>query len=227
MVYSGLEFGLYFEMKGQPMCSSYFSALTPIARMVLCIIQMQFIFLNTTELDLARHKVVARFGLMHMVATNLCEWLHVLVEETKHEIFHLTHHVDKHSPIPSATNLTNPLANVVKNVTSSTLDAVATTMASLHDTNASDIRNVAKRSIDECHRTSIMGEWRLEKQVVSNLVKPKSPYRVIGPECITVPLPVHHRIFTDLCRDPVRNVEESKDHPGYWKESQELCKTTY
>lgn len=158
MVYSGLEFGLYFEMKGQPMCSSYFSALTPIARMVLCIIQMQFIFLNTTELDLARHKVVARFGLMHMVATNLCEWLHVLVEETKHEIFHLTHHGDKHSPIPSATNLTNPLANVVKNVTSSTLDAVATTMASLHDTNASDIRNVAKRSIDECHRTSIMGE---------------------------------------------------------------------
>lgn len=28
---------------------------------------------------------------MHMVATNLCEWLYVLVEETKHEIWHLSH----------------------------------------------------------------------------------------------------------------------------------------
>ena len=71
MVYSGLEFGLYFEMKGQPECSNYFSAMTPIARMLLCIIQMQFIFLNTTELDL--DKVVARFRLMHLVGTILCE----------------------------------------------------------------------------------------------------------------------------------------------------------
>lgn len=27
---------------------------------------------------------------MHMIATNLCEWFNVLVEETKHEIVHLT-----------------------------------------------------------------------------------------------------------------------------------------
>lgn len=59
--------------------------------MLLSIIQMQFIFLNTTDLDMGRHKVVSRFGLMHMVATNLCEWLYVLVEETKHEIHHLHH----------------------------------------------------------------------------------------------------------------------------------------
>lgn len=35
-----------------------------------------------------RHKVIVRFGLMHMLATNLCEWLYVLVEETRHEISH-------------------------------------------------------------------------------------------------------------------------------------------
>ncbi|CAH1981771.1 unnamed protein product [Acanthoscelides obtectus] len=29
---------------------------------------------------------------MHMIATNLCEWLYVLVEETKHEIIHLGEH---------------------------------------------------------------------------------------------------------------------------------------
>jgi hypothetical protein len=30
--------------------------------------------------------IVARFGLMHIIATNLCVWLNVIVQETKHEI---------------------------------------------------------------------------------------------------------------------------------------------
>lgn len=115
MVYSGLEFGQYFELNrkmdrtiywkslwitlkknyrnfplsGDANCSTIMTAITPISRMILSIIQMQFIFLNTTDLDMGRHKVISRFGLMHMVATNLCEWLYVLVEETKHEIHHL------------------------------------------------------------------------------------------------------------------------------------------
>lgn len=66
-------------------------ALTPAARMALSIFQMQFIFLNTTELDMGKRRVIARFGLMHMIATNVCEWLYVLVEETKHEIHQLVH----------------------------------------------------------------------------------------------------------------------------------------
>lgn len=91
MVYSGLELGQYFELRGKEGCTDILKALTPAARMLLAIVQMQFIFLNTTQLDMAKHKVISRFGLMHMVATNLCEWLYVLVEETKHEIFHLAH----------------------------------------------------------------------------------------------------------------------------------------
>lgn len=109
MVYSGLEFGQYFELKGKETwnlesclnifknfigesgCQNVLIALTPAARTILSIVQMQFIFLNTKEFEMDRHKVIARFGLMHMVATNLCEWLYVLVEETKHEIIHLEH----------------------------------------------------------------------------------------------------------------------------------------
>ena len=34
------------------------------------------------------HKTIAYFGLMHMIATNLCVWLSVIIEETKHEIIH-------------------------------------------------------------------------------------------------------------------------------------------
>lgn len=33
-----------------------------------------------------RHKIIARFGLMHMIGTNLSVWLNVLIQETKHEI---------------------------------------------------------------------------------------------------------------------------------------------
>lgn len=76
---------------GEAGCHNVLIALTPAARTILSIVQMQFIFLNTKEFEMDRHKVVARFGLMHMVATNLCEWLYVLVEETKHEIIHLEH----------------------------------------------------------------------------------------------------------------------------------------
>lgn len=43
------------------------------------------------DMQMGRYMSVARFGLMHMVATNLCEWLYVLVEETKHDIEHLSH----------------------------------------------------------------------------------------------------------------------------------------
>ncbi|GAB0087069.1 Otopetrin [Sergentomyia squamirostris] len=91
MVYSGLEFGQYFELKGETRCQNVLVALTPATRMILSIVQMQFIFLNTKEFEMGRHKVIARFGLMHMVATNLCEWLYVLIEETKHEIVHIVH----------------------------------------------------------------------------------------------------------------------------------------
>lgn len=33
-----------------------------------------------------KHRIAARFGLMHMIGTNLSVWLNVLVQETKHEI---------------------------------------------------------------------------------------------------------------------------------------------
>jgi hypothetical protein len=89
MVYSGLEFGQYFELKSNSEviqlnkilmsisfqftedenCQNILIAVTPAVRMILSIVQMQFIFLNTKEFEMGNHKVIARFGLMHMVAT--------------------------------------------------------------------------------------------------------------------------------------------------------------
>lgn len=89
MVYSGLELGEYFEMTDK--CRSVLSVITPGLRMALTLGQMQFMFLTNKDIETGRYKLIQRFGFMHMIATNLCEWLYVLVEETKHEIHHLEH----------------------------------------------------------------------------------------------------------------------------------------
>lgn len=82
---------IFFHFLADPNCGSIFIALTPAFRMILCLCQMQFIFLNTSDFDMGNHKVISRFGLMHLLATNICEWLFILVEETKHEIHHIVH----------------------------------------------------------------------------------------------------------------------------------------
>ncbi|CAD7090748.1 unnamed protein product [Hermetia illucens] len=140
MVYSGLEFGQFFELSGHPGCDNIFIALTPACRMALAIIQIQFIFLNTTELDIGRHKVVARFGLMHMIATNLCEWLYVLVEETKHEIYHIMHTTTKSMPMIQ-------LATDAHNITGLNASSVPLSISKRSDTGA----------YVSCQRTNIMG----------------------------------------------------------------------
>ncbi|XP_053999643.1 proton channel OtopLc-like isoform X3 [Hylaeus anthracinus] len=86
MIYSGLEFGQYFELEQNTKCHNIMMALTPATRMAFIFIQMYFIFLNNEQMKVYRHRVVARFGLMHMIGTNLSVWLNVLVQETKHEI---------------------------------------------------------------------------------------------------------------------------------------------
>ncbi|CAH4036456.1 proton channel OtopLc-like isoform X1 [Pieris brassicae] len=85
MIYSGLEFGQYWELERNTNCHNVLLALTPATRMAFIFIQMYFIFLNN-EMKVYKHKIAARFGLMHMVGTNLSVWLNVLVQETKHEI---------------------------------------------------------------------------------------------------------------------------------------------
>uniref|UniRef100_A0AAG5DJT8 Otopetrin n=1 Tax=Anopheles atroparvus TaxID=41427 RepID=A0AAG5DJT8_ANOAO len=164
MVYSGLEFGQYFELNASPGCSSIFIALTPAARMLLSLVQMQFIFLNTSELDMARHKVFARFGLMHMVATNLCEWLYVLVEETKHEIHHLAHsahhaltgHRQGAASAGQVSHGSTTLAPSVLNATTSESSSEELLEQAVNHT-------VVRRSAGEtgeyvdCQRTNIMG----------------------------------------------------------------------
>lgn len=55
MIYSGLEFGQYFELEPHDKCHNILLALTPATRMVFIFIQMYFIFLNNEVGDNARN----------------------------------------------------------------------------------------------------------------------------------------------------------------------------
>lgn len=43
-------------------------------------------FFAQQQIKVYRYKILARFGLMHMIGTNLSVWFSVLIQETKHEI---------------------------------------------------------------------------------------------------------------------------------------------
>jgi len=42
-------------------------------------------------MNIYKNKLASRFGLMHMIATNICVWFNVLIVETYHEIHDLRH----------------------------------------------------------------------------------------------------------------------------------------
>ncbi|XP_967818.2 proton channel OtopLc isoform X1 [Tribolium castaneum] len=87
VIYSGLQFGQYFELSSQKDCDNMLKAVKPLLRIIFALMQMLFIFSYSNFLDVQRSKIIARFGLMHMIAANLCEWLFVLIEETQHDIY--------------------------------------------------------------------------------------------------------------------------------------------
>ncbi|KAJ9596311.1 hypothetical protein L9F63_012644, partial [Diploptera punctata] len=95
MIHACLHFGMYFELKSDSACNEILVAITPLAHAAFIIMQMIFIFSDNNKLvEEYSYTVVTRFGLMHMIATNLCEWLYVVVEETKYDILKFRNSTD-------------------------------------------------------------------------------------------------------------------------------------
>ncbi|XP_022235947.1 otopetrin-2-like [Limulus polyphemus] len=117
MIYSALEFGQFFEIDSSSPCYNLLYGLTPCTRMTFTFIQMYFIFLNSR---------------------NLSVWLHVLVQETKHEIVTIIN--------PNHTDLIPSFVLEMKDM--------------LHGEHS-----LAERSVDhemyvgqDCRRTNILGQ---------------------------------------------------------------------
>ncbi|CAL8079637.1 unnamed protein product [Orchesella dallaii] len=173
MIYSGLEFGQYFELEPHTKCNNFMIALTPAVRMIFTFMQMYFIFLNS-KMAVSKLRIGAKFGLMHMIGTNLCVWLNVLVQETRHEILlfynpdngtitypgvphggHVrSHNSHGHGPLHTAHHVTTTPTSYIANTTSDLLHGIVDSGVSLHR-----MKRGLKGpySIYECRRSDIMG----------------------------------------------------------------------
>lgn len=69
-------------------------------------------------LDPMRGVVLDRFGLMHLIATNVCEWLNVVIQETRDDIMSVAY--DKPALLRYA-NITGPPKIIVEDVVNITL----------------------------------------------------------------------------------------------------------
>ncbi|XP_075676746.1 proton channel OtopLc-like isoform X2 [Dermatophagoides pteronyssinus] len=85
MIYNGLEFGAYFEISPDSSCHSILLGVNPILQAAFTFSQMYFIF-TYSRLMINKFKLIARIGLMHLVATNICVWIRTLGKEALHEL---------------------------------------------------------------------------------------------------------------------------------------------
>jgi len=149
VIYGLLEVGQYLEPEEVLQdCENFIALINPACRSLFIFAQMYFIFLNT-KLTIYKYKKFARFGLMHMVATNLCVWMNVLIEETNHELHSYMekngdHYVTDYGP--------------------DSIDAITTSTDSYdYEANGSEIHQVPLREVgyDEnflCRRTNSLGK---------------------------------------------------------------------
>ena len=105
MIYNGLEFGSFLEKTSKSSsCVSTVIGINPILQATFTFAQMYLIF-TYSRLMINKFKLLARLGLMHLVATNVCIWIRTLGKETLEEFHFLVNETYKDL---------QPTTNVVK-----------------------------------------------------------------------------------------------------------------
>lgn len=137
MIYNGLEFGTFFELPLESPCYLILKGVNPVLQMVFTFMQMYFIFMNS-RLNIHRFKVIARFGLMHVVATNICVWIRTLVLESLKEI------TDYHVKNPQGVPGEGVLGKVIRKHTLRHSGKVFGAITTAATTLASSASNIAK-----------------------------------------------------------------------------------
>ncbi|GAU98927.1 hypothetical protein RvY_10001-2 [Ramazzottius varieornatus] len=107
MVFSGFEFGQFFEYPEGSRCRNISAFAVPVFRFFFTFAQLYFLFLNI-RIRTDKFTTLTRFGLMHILGTNMVIWVTSLIEETSHAVAHYSspaehvlsgdHHDDPHGP---------------------------------------------------------------------------------------------------------------------------------
>src|SRR6266487_5990202 len=100
---------------------------------------------------------------MHMIATNLCVWLHVLIQETKHQIMIIINPNITNSLVPDLSIAWEHVDDVVEEFSEDYLESFGSgPVQSGHESH-----KINKRSLDnhafytthgECRRSNVIGE---------------------------------------------------------------------
>ncbi|XP_054167361.1 proton channel OtopLc-like [Oppia nitens] len=150
MVYNGLEFGAYFEIPYNSPCYSILLGVNPILQAAFTFAQMYFIF-TYSRLMIHKFKLIARLGLMHLVATNCCVWIRTLGKETLHE---LKNSGSSHAFLEE---LILPLRNqITRSKSRSIHDNYSEVSDSIVNTTTTPLSTTINRS-NPCQKENIMG----------------------------------------------------------------------
>ncbi|CAH0663959.1 unnamed protein product [Chilo suppressalis] len=171
MIYNGLEFGTFFELPLESPCYLILKGINPVLQMVFTFMQMYFIFMNS-RLNIHRFKVIARFGLMHVVATNICVWIRTLVLESLKEI------TDYHVKNPLGLPGEGALGKVIRKHTlrhSGKVFGAATTVAT---TVASTVLTTAKNAGEQI--LNVVTSSTTEPTTTASTTTTPSPYYNMG-----------------------------------------------
>lgn len=96
---------------------------------------------------------------MHMIGTNLCVWLHVLIQETKHQIMIIVEPNKTAELMPELAIRWDKVDNVMEEISTDYLDTLTP--------EESDNHGIAKRSIEDheiytthgiCRRSNVIGQ---------------------------------------------------------------------
>ncbi|RVE41840.1 hypothetical protein evm_013505 [Chilo suppressalis] len=217
VIYSCLQIGGYFDLSGD--CQMAIVALKPALRILFMVAQTVFIFSYTDILDPMRGVVLDRFGLMHLIATNVCEWLNVVIQETRDDIVAVA--FDRPALMRYA-NISGPSQNLIISINQTKEEANNGTF--LRGSNETIVANSIVNKADFNQTTVILQKWTCNvSDMIAPLIRSTNPYlRSCGVEYSLLCSVIIVVIWNDLCtvpgskfiRGPVRNIS---------KESRQCC----
>ncbi|CAH2268171.1 jg8178 [Pararge aegeria aegeria] len=189
IIYSCLQFGEYFDLSGD--CQLIIVALKPALRIFFLIAQTIFIFSYTDVLDPMRGVVIDRFGLMHLIATNVCEWLNVIIQETRDDIVAVAY---DRPALLRYTNMSGPPRLVMTDevINSKSLDDYVNG----NFTNSSEVIHA--------NLTAIIEPWSCNvSDMITPLIRAMNPYlRPCGVEYSLLCSVIIVVIYNDICTVP-------------------------
>ncbi|XP_045492817.1 proton channel OtopLc-like isoform X1 [Colias croceus] len=189
IIYSCLQFGEYFDLSGD--CQLIIVALKPALRILFMVAQTIFIFSYTDILDPMRGVVLDRFGLMHLIATNVCEWLNVVIQETRDDIVAVAY---DRPALLRYTNISGPSKVII-------------TEDLFNDTFLENLTDVSELNVTEVIHSNITATieaWTCNvSDMITPLIRSMNPYlRPCGVEYSLLCSIIIAVIWNDICTVP-------------------------